>query len=174
MALYNESTGERYAKVHYEKFSKRPSRIGFLKIGLPILTFHELSLTLDASQANAKSLLSTIEKAANSHSARYLFGENVTVMITDGKRNPIRLRASKAKFHKEGLRLFGGVELSLPGEKLPFRCESLYLKAEQETNSLLVITSRGVELDKIQLGQKSQALVGAGPAAKENSSQIRQ
>ena len=104
VGLYNKDTGHRYAKIHYEEFSKESSRIGFLKVGLPILTFHELSLRLDARHANARCLLSAIEKTANSRSARYLFGENVTVMITDGKGDAIRLRARKARFCANGLR----------------------------------------------------------------------
>ncbi len=152
VALYNEDSGVRYAKIQYEEFSKRPSRIGFLKVGLPILTFHELSLHLDAKQANAGSILSAIEKTVNSRSARYLFGESVTMTITDGESAPIKLRATKARFHTTGLRFFGGVELSLPGKEKPFNCESIFLRTKQETNSLTLVTPKGYEAASVQLG----------------------
>ncbi len=170
VALYNENTGNRYAKIQYEEFSRRPSRIGFLKVGLPILTFHELSLHLDAKQANAGSILSAIEKTVNSRSARYLFGENVTVTITDGKHDTIKMRATKARFHTTGLRFFGGVELSLPGKEKPFNCESIFLRTKQETNSLTLINSTGHEFESIPLGDDTKPASPAIPAANEAQS----
>jgi len=152
VALYNEDSGVRYAKIQYEEFSKRPSRIGFLKVGLPILTFHDLSLHLEAKQANAKSILMAIEKTVNSRSARYLFGENVTMTITDGENALIKLQSPKANFHRTGLRFSEGVEIFLPGKEQPFRCESIFLRTKQETNSLTLVTPKGYEAASVQLG----------------------
>ena len=165
VALYDENTGTRYAKIHYEKFSKRPSRIGFLKVGLPILTFHELSLHLDARHADARSLLSAIEKMANARSARYLHGENVAMTITQGKLGPIKLQAMKAKFCATGLHFFGEVELSLPGKETPIRCESLYLRADQETNALTLVTAMGNDFDPIPLGDDSKLVSESNSAS---------
>lgn len=165
VGLYNEDTGVRYAKIHYEKFSKKPTRIGFLKVGFPILTFHELSMHLVAKHANARSLLTAIEQTANARSSRYLFGENVTLAITDGKGDPIKVRARKAKFCPKGLRFFGEVELLLPGKKMPFLCDSLYLKAEQDTNCLTLVTSTGNAFAPIALGDDSKRVSQSTAAA---------
>lgn len=156
IALYNEGSGTRYAKIHYEEFSKRPARIGFLKVGLPILTFHELSLHLDAKQANARSILSVIEQTVNSRSARYLFGENVSLTITNGDNEPIKLRSRKVNFHRTGLRFSDSVEILLPGQEKPFYCETIFLKTKQETNSLALVNPKGKETASIQLGVESK------------------
>ncbi|MFP6855038.1 MAG: hypothetical protein VB980_04580, partial [Opitutales bacterium] len=100
----------------------------------------------------AKSILSVIEQPVNSRSARYLSGENVTLTISDGDNDPIKLRSKKVNFHRTGLRFSDSVEILLPGQEKPFYCEAIFLKTKQETNSLALVTPQGKETVSIQLG----------------------
>ena len=109
LSFYNESSGNRYLKLDYQKALTEKPKLGFLKFGLSFLKVEDLSIYLDARFAQPDLVSDLFTKLSRSRGIRYAVAEPISLAIHT-KEGRIHIRGEKGKFTADhSLNIWGEV-----------------------------------------------------------------
>ena len=109
LSFYNESSGNRYLKLDYQKALTEKPKLGFLKFGLSFLKVEDLSIYLDARFAQPDLVSDLFTKLSRSKGIRYAVAEPISLAIHT-KEGRIHIRGEKGKFTADhSLNIWGEV-----------------------------------------------------------------
>jgi hypothetical protein len=113
VVLFNEESGFRYLEIHYSEVKTEHPKIGFFRLGLPILKISELELILYPEQAEYPTLRDKLRGLAKSKAMRFVLAEPADLRIVRANKPPLEIRAGRAKVSADGsLKCYGGVSIT--------------------------------------------------------------
>ena len=148
-SLYNESSGDRFLKMDYQKAITERPKIGFLKFGFSFLKIENLSIFLDARHANSLRLAECFQEVSHSKGVQYAIAEPISLTINSGSCKVV-IKADKGKFTTDGLlRLWGEVDLAKNNRSQTFK--NLSISINSSSNQLEIELEGEPNLIKIPL-----------------------
>ena len=132
LSYYNQSSGNRYLKLVYQKALTEKPQIGFLKFGLSFLKVEDLSIHLDARFTQPGLVYDLFTKLSHSKGIRYAVAEPISLAIHT-KEGRIHIRGEKGKFTADhSLNIWG--EVVLEENNNPRYLDKLFISFDPLTN----------------------------------------
>tara|TARA_B110000438_G_scaffold288624_1_gene322297 strand:+ start:447 stop:1025 length:579 start_codon:yes stop_codon:yes gene_type:complete len=111
--LFNDKSGFRYLEIRYSKVKTEHPKVGFFRLGLPILKISDLELILYPEQAEYPTLRDKLRGLAKSKAMRFVLAEPAELRIVRDKKLAIEIRAGRAKVGSDGsLKCYAGVSIT--------------------------------------------------------------
>jgi hypothetical protein len=111
--LFNDKTGFRYLEIRYSKVKTEHPKVGFLRLGLPILKVSDLELILYPDQADYPTLRDKLHGLAKSKAMRFVLAEPAELRIIRDNKPEVEIHAGRAKVNADGtLKCYGGVTIT--------------------------------------------------------------
>ena len=111
-ALYHEVSGFRYLEIKYSEIKKEHPKLGFFRLGLPVLKVTDLELNLYPEKASYEKLREKIQGLAESKGTRFILGEPTVLRVISEKKTKIEIKAGRIKMNADGiLKCYNGVSV---------------------------------------------------------------
>ena len=108
--LFDEVSGHRYLELRYEEVKTEYPKIGFFRLGLPILKVKGLEVDLHADHADFGRLRDQLGGLARFKGIRFVLAEPARLRVFQKGKATSEIRASRAKMSADGsIRCYGGV-----------------------------------------------------------------
>lgn len=136
LSYYNQSSGNCYLKLVYQKALTEKPQIGFLKFGLSFLKVENLSIYLDARFTQLGLISDLFTKLSHSKGIRYAVAEPISLAIHT-KEGRIHIRGEKGKFTADhSLNIWG--EVVLEENNNSRYLDKLFISIDPLTNHLSI------------------------------------
>ena len=113
VVLFNEESGFRYLEIHYSEVKTDHPKIGFFRLGLPILKISDLELILYPEQAEYPTLRDKLRGLAKSKAMRFVLAEPTELRIVRKNKPEVEISAGRVKVNADGsLKCYGGVSIT--------------------------------------------------------------
>ncbi len=149
-ALYHEASGFRYLEVKYSEIKKEHPKIGFFRLGLPVLKVKDLELNLYPEKASYEKLREKIQGLAESKGTRFILGDPTVLRIISEKKTKIEIKAGRTKISADGtLKCYNGVSVKFG--KATRETKSVQLFANDGRRSFSLKTPEGEPIAEISI-----------------------
>ena len=113
MVLFNQESGFRYLEIHYSEVKTEHPKVGFFRLGLPILKVNDLELILYPDQADYPTLRDKLHGLAKSKGMRFVLAEPAELRIVRDNKPEIEIRAGRTKVGSDGsFKCYAGVSIT--------------------------------------------------------------
>jgi hypothetical protein len=157
--LFNEESGFRYLEIHYSEVKTEHPKVGFFRLGLPILKVSDLELILYPDQAHFPTLRDKLRGLAKSKGMRFVLAEPADLRIVCANKPPLEIRAGRAKVSADGsLKCYAGV--SITEGNATKTIPALHLAADDAHKRFRLHTPNGKEFAEISFSSATTKAVG--------------
>jgi len=153
-ALYNQESGFRYLEIHYSEAKTEHPKVGFFRLGLPILKVSDLELILYPDQAHFPTLRDKLRGLAKSKAMRFVLAEPAELRIVRDNKPEIEIRAGRAKVGTDGsVKCYAGV--SITEGNATKTVSSIQFTADNDRQSFRFLSPAGKEFAEVTFPSQS-------------------